>query len=76
MIARVLFVLCGLLLGGAVAATHRFVPPVAGLRSWASSALVGALFGTVVACVLLWARRRLARAIQDATFTTRLLNSR
>jgi uncharacterized protein YacL len=75
MAVRVLFVLGFLVLGGAVAATHRFVAAMAGLSSWGASALAGALLGTVVAGILLLSWRRLARAVRDPAFATRSQNS-
>ncbi len=74
MIVRVLFVLGSLLLGGAVATTHRFVPSVAGLSSWGASALAGALFGAALAGSLLLVWSRLSRVVQDPVFATRFLN--
>jgi uncharacterized protein YacL len=75
MTVRVLFVLGFSVLGGAVAATHRFVAAIAGLSSWGASALAGALLGAAVAGGLLLAWRRLARAVGDPAFATRFLNS-
>jgi uncharacterized protein YacL len=75
MTVRVLFVLGFLVLGGAVAATHRFVAAIAGLSSWGASALVGALLGAAVAGFLLLARHRLLRVVGDPSFATRFQNS-
>jgi rRNA-processing protein FCF1 len=74
MVVRVLFVLGCLILGSAVAATHRFVPPIAGLSSWFSSALVGAPVGAAVAGVLLVVWCRLTRAMKNPAFATRLFH--
>jgi uncharacterized protein YacL len=75
MTVRVLFVLGFLVLGSAVAATHRFVAAIAGLSSWGASALAGALLGAAVAGGLLLGWSRLARVVRDPAFAMRFQNS-